>query len=103
MSAVAADRILIVEDDERIGSTLLRALEGNGYDAQWVQRGDAAVEAATLARPDLVLLDLGLPDIDGLEVCRQLKADPSLRHIPVIFLTASNQMFHLVEIGRAHV
>ena len=94
MLAVAADRILIVEDDERIGSTLLRALEGNGYDSRWVQRGDAAVEAATAQRPDLVLLDLGLPDLDGLEVCRQIHHLDAT--IEIVMLTARDDELDVV-------
>ncbi|MEO8266075.1 MAG: response regulator transcription factor [Ilumatobacteraceae bacterium] len=91
---MAADRILIVEDDERIGSTLLRALEGNGYDAQWVQLGGTAVEAAAIVRPDLVLLDLGLPDIDGLEVCRQIHHLDET--IEIVMLTAREEELDVV-------
>lgn len=51
----------------------------------------------TFQLPDLILLDLMMPDMDGLEVCRRLKADPLTQTIPVIFLTASNEMEHLVK------
>ncbi|MCU1504726.1 MAG: chemotaxis protein CheY, partial [Ilumatobacteraceae bacterium] len=68
-----ATRILLVEDDERIGSTLLRALQGSGYAAQWERCGVAGIRAAAMFRPALVLLDLGLPDVDGLDVCRSLR------------------------------
>ena len=47
--------------------------------------------------PDLILLDLMMPEMDGLEVCRRLKADPPTQQIPIIFLTASNEMEHLVK------
>ncbi|MFQ6171710.1 response regulator transcription factor [Oryzobacter sp. R7] len=78
--------LLLVEDDERIGSTLLRALAGSGYDPRWVRTGSDAVVAARERRPDLVLLDLGLPDIDGLDVCRRLlEGDPGL---DVVMMTA---------------
>lgn len=78
--------ILVVEDDERIGSTLLRALDGSGYDARWERTGADAVAAARDRRPDLVLLDLGLPDADGLDVCRALlEDDPTLA---VVMMTA---------------
>lgn len=91
---MAAERILLVEDDERIGSTLLRALAGSGYDAYWERFGGDAVAAAAANRPDLVLLDLGLPDMDGLDVCRQLhRTDPSL---DIVMLTARDEELDVV-------
>ncbi len=91
---MAGERILIVEDDVRIGSTLLRALDGNGYHARWEATGRGAIEAAGTVRPDLVLLDLGLPDIEGLDVCRQLhRIDPT---IEVIMLTARDEELDIV-------
>jgi DNA-binding response OmpR family regulator len=64
--------LLLVEDDERIGSTLLRALCSSGYEVEWQRSGASALSAALLVPPVMVLLDLGLPDMDGLEVCREL-------------------------------
>ena len=94
VGGVSGERILVVEDDERIGSTLLRALDGNGYDAQWVQTGRGAIDAATAMRPDLVLLDLGLADIDGLEVCRQVhQLDAG---IEIVMLTARDEELDIV-------
>ncbi len=91
---MSRERILIIEDDDRIGSTLLRALDGSGYDARWETSGRIAIEAARRDRPDLVLLDLGLPDIDGLEVCRRLhRDDPS---IEVVMLTARDEELDIV-------
>ena len=92
--SVSGERILIVEDDERIGSTLLRALEGNAYDPTWEQSGLGAIERAAERRPDLVLLDLGLPDIDGLEVCRRLHAADAT--IDIIMLTARDEELDVV-------
>lgn len=91
---VTGERVLLVEDDERIGSTLLRALEGTGYATRWEQSGRGAVAAAADVRPDLVLLDLGLPDIDGLDVCRTIHgADPT---IDVVMLTARDEELDVV-------
>jgi DNA-binding response OmpR family regulator len=91
---VAGERILIVEDDERIGSSLLRAFEGNGYDAVWERTGRSGVDAAASHRPDLVLLDLGLPDLEGLEVCHQIH-DGDLS-IDIIMLTARDDELDVV-------
>lgn len=91
---VSSGRVLIVEDDERIGSTLLRALQANGYDASWVTTGQAAIDDARSGGRDLVVLDLGLPDIDGLDVCRQVhENDPSLG---IIMLTARDEELDVV-------
>ena len=91
---MSGERILIVEDDERIGSTLLRALEGNAYEPTWAQSGLGAIERAAERRPDLVLLDLGLPDIDGLEVCRRLHASDAT--LDIIMLTARDEELDVV-------
>ncbi|MEO6125379.1 MAG: response regulator transcription factor [Ilumatobacteraceae bacterium] len=88
------ERILLVEDDERIGSTLLRALESTGYDARWERNGTDGIAAAADHRPDLVLLDLGLPDIDGLDVCRTIRlADDS---VVIVMLTARDEELDVV-------
>ena len=91
---MAGERILLVEDDERIGSTLLRALESSGYVARWEQSGARGIAAATELRPELVLLDLGLPDMDGLEVCRSIRsADDG---VIIVMLTARDEELDIV-------
>ena len=75
---MAAEAILIVEDDEHIGGSLLRALTSSGYAARWERRGDAAIASFDAEPVPLVLLDLGLPDMDGLDVSRHIhQADPA--------------------------
>jgi DNA-binding response OmpR family regulator len=66
--------LLLVEDDQRIGQVLRSALAANGHDVAWQRTGASALQAATDRDFDLVLLDLGLPDIDGIDLCRSLKA-----------------------------
>lgn len=68
-------RLLIVEDDDAIAAPLLRAVQREGYDVTRVAAGQPALEHVAAGGVDLVLLDLGLPDMDGLDVCRQLRAD----------------------------
>lgn len=72
---VAMARVLIVEDEEDIASPLVRTLEREGYDVQWIQSGTEALEQMRSTFADVVILDLGLPDIDGLEVCQRARKD----------------------------
>lgn len=78
--------ILLVEDDERISEPLLRVLATEGFDVLHAATGAAGVNIATSGKPDLMLLDLTLPDIDGLDVCRRVREDRP--GIPIIMLTA---------------
>ena len=66
-------RLLIVEDDDRIGAMLESALTANGHHVEWQRTGASGLKAADQSEVDLVLLDLGLPDLDGIEVCRGLR------------------------------
>jgi DNA-binding response OmpR family regulator len=81
-------RVLVVDDDSDINSALQSALRIGGYEAEGVETGAAALAVCERACPDLVLLDLMLPDLDGLEVCRRLRAGPVSARVPIVFLTA---------------
>src|ERR1043165_8230199 len=81
-------KILLVEDNEPSRDALGRRLQRRGYDVVLAVDGQAAVTTAREVKPDLVLMDLGLPIIDGWEATRQLKADASTRGIPIIVLSA---------------
>ena len=84
----AAKRILVVEDNELNMKLLNDVLEAHGYEVMSTGRGAEAVEWARQYLPDLILMDLQLPDLSGLDATRQLKASPETRHIPVIAVTA---------------
>ena len=81
-------KILIVEDNEMNRDMLSRRLKKKGYDVAIAIDGEAGVAAATSETPDLVLMDLSLPVIDGWEATRRLKANPATSDVPVIALTA---------------
>lgn len=80
-------KILIVEDDEAL-LKILRLLLENSYDVTLAMNGKQGLELATSQRPDLILMDVMMPEMDGLEVLRRLKEDPEMARIPVILLTA---------------
>ena len=94
MTSVAGERILLIEDDDRIGSTLVRALENSNYAAAWCRDGHSGISEATTNPPALVLLDLGLPDLDGLEVCREIHS--RVPKVPVMMLTARDDELDIV-------
>lgn len=80
--------ILIVEDNEPNRDVLSRRLMRRGYDVVAAESGAAGLTSAAALRPDLILMDLGMPDLDGWECARRLKADAATRAIPIIALTA---------------
>lgn len=87
-------RVLVIEDDETIGSTVTSALRANGYDTAWKKDGRSGLHAAAQSRPDLVLLDLGLPDLDGLVVCRELRS--MVPSAILVALTARREQLDIV-------
>jgi two-component system cell cycle response regulator DivK len=80
--------ILIVEDNEMNRDMLSRRLQRKGYEILLAIDGANGIDVATASAPDLILMDMSLPVMDGWEATRRLKADKALRHIPIIALTA---------------
>lgn len=93
--------ILVVDDTPENLALLAAMLKGRAYHVRAVPSGALALRAAQAEAPDLVLLDISMPELDGYEVCRRLKADPALREIPVIFLSALSETFDKVKAFQA--
>jgi DNA-binding response OmpR family regulator len=81
-------KIVVIEDDGDLLSLLKYNLEKEGFSVAGLQTGRGAMELCRQTRPDLVLLDIMLPDSDGLDICKAIRRDPDLAPVPVIFLTA---------------
>ncbi len=79
--------VLIIDDDDSISEVLAYRLSQQGYLTATAGRGELGIAMARDGQPDLILLDLRLPDIDGFSVCRRLDEDPQTSHIPVIILS----------------
>jgi two-component system response regulator MprA len=95
MNAVGRDpRVLVVEDDDEIAQVLQRSLRLDGYDVRIAGDGEAALDQAAAYHPDLVILDLGLPKLDGMEVARRLRAADD---VPILMLTARDAVESRVE------
>ena len=110
--------VLLVEDDPSVAASVIDGLKGAGLAVTHVDQGGAAIAHVAAHQPDIVLLDLGLPDMDGQDVCRQIR---STSQVPIIILSARGdeidqvlalefgaddyivKPFGIREIGRAHV
>lgn len=84
-------KILLVDDTDTILLFLKTLLAGQDFDFLTAKNGAEAVEKARRERPDLVLLDIFMPVMDGIEACRVMKGDPELKNIPVIIVTARSE------------
>lgn len=81
--------VLLVEDNEMNRDMLSRRLSKRGYIVEIAEDGETALEKTPLVHPDIILMDLSLPKMDGLEATRQLKGNPETKEIPIIVLTAN--------------
>lgn len=88
--------ILVIEDEEDIQELLTYNLTSNGYAVDCVSSGEEALQIINTKLPDLILLDLMLPGIDGLTVCKQLKADDRTKSIPIVILSAKGEEVDIV-------
>ncbi|HXA27884.1 MAG TPA: response regulator [Candidatus Angelobacter sp.] len=93
-------RILVVDDDPRLLHVVSMYLSIEGYDVDTAPNGEEGLQHLEVQRPDLVILDVMMPGIDGLEACRRIKSNPETRHIPVVLFTALSRTDD-VESGRA--
>jgi two-component system, OmpR family, phosphate regulon response regulator PhoB len=80
--------ILLIEDEQSIADVIIYNLQKEGFNVYWEREGRSGLQRAQSLLPDLVILDLMLPGIDGLQICRLLKADPKTKIVPVMMLTA---------------
>lgn len=93
--------ILVIDDDELVSQTLQRALKMYGYHVMVANSGIEGLQLARRHRPDLFILDIIMPGADGYQVCRQIRGDPLLKELPVLFLTARGKDEDKIEGFRA--
>jgi two-component system alkaline phosphatase synthesis response regulator PhoP len=93
---MANEIILIVDDEEDVLELVRYNLDRSGYQTETAASGEEALSKARKKSPDLIILDLMLPGIDGLEVCKKLKADVKTEHIPIVMLTAKGDETDIV-------
>lgn len=93
---MSKELIFAVEDEVHIQQLVKYNLEANGYRVLTFDSGESLLSEVKTSTPDLFLLDIMLPGIDGLEVCRQIKSNPKLKNVPIIMLTAKSEEFDKV-------
>ena len=94
---MSKSKIMVVEDDESLLELECMLLTSHGYQVSGMHNGEEALECLEREMPDLVLLDVMMPGVDGFEVCRQIKSNPMTSHIPVILLTAKKGIEDMVK------
>jgi len=92
-------KILLVDDDPDFVEATKAVLESRPYEVIAALGGEEGLKKAREEKPDLVLLDIIMPDIDGFQVCQQLKKDPQLSQIPVIMITSFSEKYRETSIG----
>jgi two-component system phosphate regulon response regulator PhoB len=96
-NSMLGERILVVDDEEDLLELVRYNLSKEGYQVRCAATGEAAIQDAREILPDLVLLDLMLPQVDGLAVCKVLKSSPQTQHIPIVMLTAKTEEADVVS------
>jgi DNA-binding response OmpR family regulator len=91
MEAMSRPRVLLADDDPRVLSVVSRYLALEGYDMSTVSDGEAAVATATADCPDLIILDIMMPGIDGIEACRRIRANATTAQTPVLMFSALSE------------
>jgi putative two-component system response regulator len=92
LQSVRRSRVLVADDTESVRSLFARLLSSDGHEVVSVPDGRAALDAIQRERPDVILLDVEMPGMDGLEVCRRLKSDPATRLTPIVMVTGQTDL-----------
>jgi len=88
---MAKKKILVVEDDRDISELITYNLEREGYEIACLYDGNQVVDFVRKRKPEVIILDLMLPEVDGIEICRTLKSDADTKHVPIVMLTAKSE------------
>jgi len=92
-------KLLVVDDEPDILRVVTKIMQSRGHTVETARDGEEALEAVADSRPDLIILDINLPKLDGFEVCRRLKTDERTRHIPIVMMTAAYTTVDDAELG----
>lgn len=90
-------KVLIVDDEEIIREVLSYAIKGRGFISEDAKNGKEALKKVAQGRPDIIILDVAMPEMDGLEACKQLRENPYTLNIPIIFLSAQRNLDKFIQ------
>ena len=96
-------KVLVADDEPDIVEILSYNLTRENFEVSKASNGYEAVSFALKNHPDLIIMDIRMPEMNGIEACRMIKKNEQLKDIPVLFLTADNDEYTSLKIGRAHV
>ncbi len=96
-------RVLVIDDDQGITKALRIRLEAHGFDVSCASKGISGIQSAKQSKPDVIVLDIRMPDIDGFEVHKCLKSNPELCDVPVVLLSANLQETARVRAAEAGI
>ena len=85
---MTSEKVLIIDDDQEIRNIILEFLEEQGYQVSFASNGQTGIEKALKDKPNLIILDIELPDMNGYEICKRMRETSTLSHIPIVMLTA---------------
>ena len=97
MAGERCKKVLIIDDEDLVRETEILALGHAGFEAEGLADSVLAFDAIKKSQPDLVLLDIYMPEVSGLELCRRLKADPETRAVPIVMFTGSNETIDVIS------
>jgi diguanylate cyclase (GGDEF)-like protein len=97
MVTVRKRKVLLIDDEVTLLDVMKTNLEIEGYEVATSMRGETGLASAVVDQPDLIILDIMMPDVDGWEICRRLRADQRTRYIPIIMLTALDETHNIVK------
>jgi CheY-like chemotaxis protein len=105
MVELLSQKILVVDDESDVSTLVAYHLKAKGYQIAVVNDPNRSIGVARTFLPDLVILDVMMPQLNGIQICRMLRADPQLKKVPVIFLTAKHILYEFIAevFGHAHL
>jgi CheY-like chemotaxis protein len=90
-------KVLVVDDEENVREAVSYILEERGFIVEEARNGKEALKEVARSKPDIIILDVSMPEMDGIQACRRLRKNPNMRDIPIIFLSAQRDIAEAIQ------